>query len=234
VTAWCGPASSADLSKIDRTIVKEPAYQTKNPRYCLLVFGPEARTRVWLVLDGTTLYVDKTGKGDLTGSKKRVENSSPKNARIAHFWLGPIIAADGKTGYPDVVVLARHDGRFDRSPRVFMQVDLPKAFHAAGVERQRVSEQRKLLFADRASEAPILHIDGPLTFRLEDAKQVFVRGEKPSPLPVMVGTPGLGRETFAALIFESNAPAALATITFPSRKAGGKPIVIEVPLNAPK
>jgi hypothetical protein len=232
-TTCCKPALSADLSKIDRTIVKEPAYQTKNPRYCLLVFGPDARTRVWLVLDGTTLYVDKTGKGDLTGPEKRVKNVNPRNARVALFRTGPIIAADGKTRCPNLLVRARHDGRFDRSPRAFIQVDLPAAFQAAGAERQRVSEETKLLFADRPSEAPILHIDGPLSIRLEEPGQVFVRGEKPSALPVMIGTPGLGTDTFAALVFESKAPAALATIAFPNRKAGGKPIVALVPLKPP-
>src|SRR5262249_50065817 len=60
VTAW-----GADLTKIDRTIAKEPAYKSR-PKYCLLVFGPEAKTRVWLVLDGDRLYVDRNGNGDLT------------------------------------------------------------------------------------------------------------------------------------------------------------------------
>jgi len=60
------PAIAADLTKIDRSIGKEPRYQTKAPKYCLLVFGPEAKYRVWLVLDGNTLYVDRNGKGDLT------------------------------------------------------------------------------------------------------------------------------------------------------------------------
>jgi hypothetical protein len=30
------------------------------------VFGPEGKDRVWLVLDGDTLYVDRNGNGDLT------------------------------------------------------------------------------------------------------------------------------------------------------------------------
>jgi hypothetical protein len=119
-SAWCGPASSADLSKIDRTIAREPAYETGKPKYCLLVFGPEARTRIWLVLDGTTLYVDRTGKGDLTGPDKRLKNTSSRNAKVATFRTGPILAADGKTRYPNVFILARHDGRFDRSPGVYI------------------------------------------------------------------------------------------------------------------
>jgi hypothetical protein len=67
-----GPVGAADLAKIDRTIAKEPAYQTKAPRYCLLVFGPQAKARVWLVLDGDTLYVDRKGNGDLTDPRNKV------------------------------------------------------------------------------------------------------------------------------------------------------------------
>src|SRR5213593_3143164 len=66
------PASAADLTKIDRTIAKEPVYRTKAPRYCLLVFGPEAKFRVWLVQDGDVLYVDRNGNGDLTEEGERV------------------------------------------------------------------------------------------------------------------------------------------------------------------
>ena len=64
-------AASADLAAVDRALTKEPKYQSA-PRYCLLVFGPEAKTRVWLVVDGDTLYVDRNGDGDLTAETKRV------------------------------------------------------------------------------------------------------------------------------------------------------------------
>ena len=30
---------------------KEPAYVSKDPKYAVLAFGPNAETRVWLVLD---------------------------------------------------------------------------------------------------------------------------------------------------------------------------------------
>src|SRR5262245_50021257 len=64
-----------DAVKIDRSIIKEPAYQSKSPKYCLLVFGPEAKTRVWLVIDpdARLLYVDRNGNGDLTEKGERVE-----------------------------------------------------------------------------------------------------------------------------------------------------------------
>ena len=59
---FSAPATAADLSKIDRTIKKEPTYKTK-PKYCLLVFGPEAKTRAWLVLDGDVLFIDRWADG---------------------------------------------------------------------------------------------------------------------------------------------------------------------------
>jgi RNA polymerase sigma factor (sigma-70 family) len=64
-------AGAAGLAKVDRTFKKEPAYKAK-PKYCLLAFGPQAKQRVWLVLDGDTLYVDRNGNGDLTEEGERV------------------------------------------------------------------------------------------------------------------------------------------------------------------
>jgi hypothetical protein len=70
-------AAAADLTKIDRTIAKEPVYQNQ-PKYCLLVFGPDAKTRVWLVIDGDVLYVDRNGNGDLTEQGERLELMKPE------------------------------------------------------------------------------------------------------------------------------------------------------------
>ena len=52
------------LSRVDRRLL-EPAGLVK-PRYCLLVFGPQAKTRVWIVEAGENLYVDRNANGDLT------------------------------------------------------------------------------------------------------------------------------------------------------------------------
>jgi hypothetical protein len=64
-------AQTVDLARIDRSIRREPAYRS-TPRYCLLVFGPRAEHRVWLILDGDSLYVDRDGNGDLTEKGKQV------------------------------------------------------------------------------------------------------------------------------------------------------------------
>jgi hypothetical protein len=54
-----------DLEAIDRTIAREPKFES-TPRYCLLVFGADASSRVWLVEDGKRLYIDRNANGDLT------------------------------------------------------------------------------------------------------------------------------------------------------------------------
>jgi hypothetical protein len=69
------PARAVDLTKIDRAIAKEPAYQDK-PKYCLVVFGQKAKFPVWLVRDGDSLYVDRNGNGDLTDKEERIANRS--------------------------------------------------------------------------------------------------------------------------------------------------------------
>jgi hypothetical protein len=75
------PAAGVDLSKVERRVVREPVYETGKPKCCLLVFGPQAKTRVWLVLDGKALFADRTGKGDLTGPEKRLQGSPPRPAK---------------------------------------------------------------------------------------------------------------------------------------------------------
>jgi hypothetical protein len=86
------PATAVDYDKVERRLIKEPAYQTKKPRYALLLFGPEARLQVWVVLDGETLYVDRNGDGDLTGAGERFgKEADCKNVEIAD--------PDGKTRY---------------------------------------------------------------------------------------------------------------------------------------
>src|SRR5690606_1169970 len=53
------------LEGVKRTVQNEPDYRTV-PKYCLLVFGPQAETSVWLVEDGNRLFVDQNANGGLT------------------------------------------------------------------------------------------------------------------------------------------------------------------------
>src|SRR5215472_3078326 len=81
VTVACTADELPDLGKLDRTILKEPTYSAKQPLYGLLVFGPKADKRVWIVLDKSKqesiLYVDRNADGDLTPSGKRLVAKTP-------------------------------------------------------------------------------------------------------------------------------------------------------------
>src|SRR5262245_20330579 len=158
LAVWPFPASAADLSKVDRTIAKEPAYHTKTPKYCLLVFGAEAQTRVWLVLDGDTLYVDRNGNGDLTEAGEAVK------AKSGRFEPVPIPAQDGVA--PDTRVEVQFAGNL-----TFVYC------HTQGRPWQRAVVDRAgdLQFAGTTQAAPVIHFHGPLTLapRFE---QPFARG----------------------------------------------------------
>jgi len=81
-----GAASAADLAKIERALKKEPIYKG-TPKYLLLVFGPAAADRVWVVNDGDTLYVDRNGDGDLTAAEKKVSATIAKDSNPAEDGL---------------------------------------------------------------------------------------------------------------------------------------------------
>ena len=96
---------AADLAKVDRSIARLPQFKTATPEYCLLVFGPEADARVWLVRDGDVLYVDRNGNGDLTEPDERVEadqNTSHPDEDQFVFKCGSIV--DGRLEHKDLVI----------------------------------------------------------------------------------------------------------------------------------
>ena len=200
------PAPAGDLTKIDRTIHKEPTYQVQ-PKYCLLVFGPKAMTRVWLVQDGNILYIDRNGNGDTTEIREWI---AWKGAN--HLAAGDIPGPDGKPGY----TLSLR--KYGSSMRLF--------FHQDGKQRYIVGDPDAdaLVFADRPSEAPVAHIGGPLSIELSH----YGLGAGSLALRVRVGTAGLGKGAFAARVLPDIAP--VAEIEFPSKKRGAAPIMTKATL----
>jgi hypothetical protein len=178
------PGQAADLSKIPLRIGKEPAYQTTKPRYCLLVFGPEAKTRVWLVEDGDVLYADRNGNGDLTDPEERFRFDKYPPCRI-----GDVHDPASGTTYKSVEVVEDSQGR-----RV--SVVIP------GRGRQVAHSDRfgSFEFGASAAQAPVVHFGGPLELSLQsldsparDPHGVYL------PVVAVVGTPGKGKGTFAVI-----------------------------------
>src|SRR5215469_12791653 len=71
-------AFTNSVSHYDRSILKEPAYQS-TPRYCLITLGDASEVNVWMVEDGKRLFVDKNANGDLTDDGPPIEPSSPRD-----------------------------------------------------------------------------------------------------------------------------------------------------------
>jgi len=232
-------ADATDLTKIDRTIKKEPVYQSKSAQYALLVFGPKAETRVWVVLDlvaepwqndgsKNALYIDRDGDGDLTGPLEKVTCTMTKHATHdsfspepsitynPHFDAGDIVERDGKTKHTALTIDVGSYIQRHRSVSLMVKVEGRYEQFAGGM---------LLRFAGRPEDAPIIHFNGPLTFRpametgvlhvpinyddKPDPKwydehppkyeeHSLVRGESRT-LIAQIGTPGLGRGTFAAI-----------------------------------
>jgi hypothetical protein len=236
---------------VDRTIKKEPAYKGK-PKYCLLVFGPEAKTKVWLVLDGDTLFVDRNGNGDLTEPGERLPCAKRQMSRPYELsWFH----AGGAGTYTHLVVApfaVKREWVKSKRDEEFVQTKRGQElgrYCRVWVETGGHGQHAAVLLADRPSEAPVIHFGGPLA--VLPPEDLTLSPGKEAELTAWVGTPGRGssrdgkgvrattfcqpfeREAGGSSIKVSSIPAdvhPVAEITFPSRRAGGKPIKVQVVL----
>jgi len=247
-------APAADLAKIDCSIAKEPAYKSKAPKYCLLLFGPEARDRVWLVLDGDTLYVDRNGNGDLTEPGEKVAAKVNKSRDLAEFGytfevgdltLGGKVHKALTVTFPPLTLYASNPSIANFVPfQAALKAD-PKAVAATltiDVESARLKgggiggrlsylagfydESGVLQFADRPADAPIVYLDGPLQVTFYDRRPTL-RLARGNDIVLMVGTPGHGPGTFAMLAYEGTIPESVypnIEIAFPASQKDGAPV----------
>jgi hypothetical protein len=212
-------ALAGDLSKIERKIAKEPNYKTKSPKYALLVFGLEAKLRVWIVTDGETLYLDRNGDGDLTDPKKRFA----KRDECRDIELTDL---DGKTHY---VITSIGDYEHEGRQHLIVGVDV-KAAHPY---QQYCGAQ----LADRPSKASISHFHGPLTMEVRTIngklppELALHTGDTPADLNATLGT--MDAECGCWVVVRSE-PAdgfgpgkdvhPAVEVEFPAKASGGTPI----------
>ncbi len=240
---------SLDLAKIERRIGKEPAYQGK-PGYLLLVFGPEAKHKVWLVRDGETLYADRHATGDLSQPECRVTGEADSYYERL-FKVGDLTLA-GKR-YADLQVVVYSAKRtvgagFDEMPMfkeflaaqpegklftVSVEVPFEKPFpdlrdgtpvKSARHYASQYDATGILQFAARPQDASIIHFGGPWTFG-PDGQQKLVRGRNED-LALKLGTPGHGPGTFACICYDHLVPNSAKPklrIEYPA-KPGDKPL----------
>jgi hypothetical protein len=236
--------ADVDLSKIERKLTKEPAYRAK-PKYCLLVIGLEAKTRVWLVQDGDTLYVDRDGNGDLTepGEKVVAEKSEDADDGVYTFNAGDI--HDGEHLHKDLSLCVRNiDFLADRvddvkkllnkDPKVrgyslTLAVEMPrrKGTGIGGRVQQYTSlvdGSGVLQFAESSQDAPIVHFGGPLAVALFSKHQLTI--DRETDVVLGVGCRGAGPGTWTWIEYGNVIPVdkyPTLDIVYPPKHSGDSP-----------
>ncbi|OAI53291.1 hypothetical protein AYO47_05160 [Planctomyces sp. SCGC AG-212-M04] len=252
-------ADEVDLSKIDRSIRKEPAY-VSTPRYALLAFGLEAEHRSWLVIDGEEIgYIDRNGNGDLTDPEDKIEldrkataairlASTKQTKSVNVFPLGQLAGTKliFQLWAPNPEYDLEKDEKWKSSPESLAYLRMVRDKKCLNGSLMRVAEghmqaQNPLLLAPRPDEAQICHLGGPLTFKLRWGKrQQLEQAPKESVFEVSIGSKNLPPTDFEEIGFNfsplttSEVPPDLhpvATFEVPSATPGGPPTRREVVLN---
>jgi hypothetical protein len=249
---FTAPAFAADRTRIDRTIAKEPKYVGK-PNYCLLVFGADARHRVWLVQDGSSLYVDRNGDGDLTqdGEKVQATKARPGDEERGHSFEVGELKVGGKThkalvvavspvetlaANPNLIALPHVAAAVKKNPKAMtgqILLDVECESLKGGGLGGRVSYMVSIFdtagalqFAPRPADAPVIHLDGPLQVAFYGATPTWRAGDSQDTV-LCVGTPGVGPGTFAMVKYEGTVPDGKNPkhdVTFQPKDPAGKPV----------
>jgi hypothetical protein len=189
-----------DLSKVDRRFI-EPAGLIK-PRYCLLVFGLEAKTRVWIVEDGETLYVDRNANGDLTEPSKAIaaterqeymtvgEGGKLTPYREWTYSAGDVSPGDGSGRHTDLKLVRYQTGD--------MPVEYVLSVWVGGVTLQYAGWRP--LFAESRDRAAVVHFGGPVVPKPLRGSALHLSEDRQE-LHFCIGTPGLGSDSFAYVAY---------------------------------
>lgn len=217
-----GLSMGQDLASVERTIAKEPSYETAAPKYALLVFGEKLTTKVWLVLDGDVLYADLNGNGDLTESSEKIAKTDLGNKLVIdgtlHFDVKEIregelthrgfyLTVQPAKRLPAPVLEFRRLIEKEASAvayRIGGQLQMADA-RGTGVDgRKKVlawsDAQGALQFANKAEDAPVIHLGGKPKLALSGEHELVIGRAKD--ISLGIGAKGLGAGSTAWI--ESN------------------------------
>jgi hypothetical protein len=196
---YTNAANSPDLSQIERRIAKEPVYKVKQPLYGLYVFGPEAKTRAWAILDKSkpdapdydVLYFDRNADGDLTTPEERIVGKV--EGEHMTFDIGSFTDPVTKQKHTEMKIYC-HRGKSPLVQLLMKWCDKVMIWGGFPLDVDSFTQ-----FAITPAKAPVLWpgADVPLSFQCEPLKPLNI-GEA-ADVHVVLGHPGHGRNTFSAV-----------------------------------
>lgn len=222
--------ATGDIGAIDRTLRWQPAYGAK-PRYCLLLFGPEGKTRVWLVAAGEAFYADTTGDSDLAQPGKRVYAVGNYRSLVL---LDPCVRWMWFP-FPENVRIYNVGDVFDRATRTWYHLTVRRlgkletaVFEIQVDVRGQLRQLGKLpQFGEDPKNAPVLHFSGSLTLGLFTSQ--LIRGSGANNVEAWIGTNAPegtnGKPTYVVL--EDWVPpqiSPMAQMELPAGRPGANPI----------
>jgi hypothetical protein len=200
-----GSASGNDvLSKLDRTIVREPKYENR-PRYALLVFGDRAEHLIWVVEDGKSLYLDRNGNKDLSDDGPTILPSDVRSLGQTEtgqprYDFTYVLKEFGPAGSPRHTDFAlrrwNYDGQKQDSYGLSLKVDGAVPMYSGWFNR---------FWATTPKEAPVFHFAGPVHPRIMRSQE-FVVGQSLDRLSICFWNTGLDKADATRLSIDSLPP----------------------------
>lgn len=177
-------AASEVVEQIDRSIGKEPAYQSE-PKYCLMAIGDRGDVTVWMVEDGRRLYVDKNANRDLTDDGPPLEPSNLRHLDSERwdfeYLLDAITPADGSR-HTEFVLNRWSYEKGEENYGLLLSVNGEMPMYAGWFGT---------FWGPTPEKAPVIHLGGPFTPKLLRRKE-FTTGEKRQRLSLCFINPGSG------------------------------------------
>jgi hypothetical protein len=177
-------ASTNVVSHFDRTIIKEPTYQS-TPKYSLVTLGNSGDVKVWMVEDGKRLFVDQNANGDLTDDGPPLEPSKVRdlggNRWDFEYALDAITPTNGPR-HPSFVLRRWNYNDKEDSYGLSVSVNGQMPMYAGWFGT---------FWSTNREEAPVIHFGGPFTPKLLRRKE-FTIGETQQRLSLCFFNPGSG------------------------------------------
>jgi hypothetical protein len=182
----------------------------------MLTFGRDGKARVWVVIDGNAIFVDRNADGDLTGPTKRKKAVAWLAGGEPIFEFGNLRRVEGKKA--QLTVVPRKDG------------DSVKLTVGGTHYRLVMPGPKGLRFAARPQDAPVIPVEGPLRMILA-APSTMVADGREHTLTAHIGTslPGGGYVAVCS-DWPPEDVHPIAKLTFVGKKRGGPPLEVTVRL----